>query len=201
MGVAEADHGCSGDRPRVLVEKGRLGVQFDGVGAHGVANPGGAGDRDIVGAVSGGYPTQRVADAVAGLFHPREGGLNGDLHTFGSPQVHLNGVFHSPLCLEGEKVVVVSAVNGVGQIGLIAPGTDRALVYVSSGYLSGAAAFVGVAVQESGVLESTEGVTAQIERTVEAIDGARHFHIIGVGGPGNPGDGLLAAGHGEFLLG
>ena len=86
--------------------------------------------------------------------------MDRDLNAFGGPEVDLNGVFNAALGLEREEVGVVSAVDGVDEAGLVAPGTDRALVDVPGGYLGGAGAFVGMPVDETCVLESGEGVIA-----------------------------------------
>ena len=79
--------------------------------------------------------------------------MNRYFHPFGGPQVDLNVVFHTALGLEGEVVVVVAAVSGIGQIGLVGVGTDGTLVHVSGRDLSRAVARLGMAVHEASVFE------------------------------------------------
>ena len=82
MSIAKADYGCSGHRICVVVEKVGLGIQLDGVGAIGIAHPTRSGYRHVIRVVVWRYPTQRAANAAAGLLDAGKSGVDGYLNSF-----------------------------------------------------------------------------------------------------------------------
>ena len=102
--------------------------------------------------------------------------------------------------LERIEIEVVSAVNCVGQAWLVTPRTNRALVNVSGGDTGCSVALVGVPIQQTCIFKSADGVVTQVERTVKRVESPGDFHIVGISGPGNPGDSLLTARNRKFLL-